>query len=143
MLKYKLYQDNRSSSSYKGMWYAHVVPGETLGIPELAAHMASHTSTFSKGEITGLLTDMVTCIKELCLDGKQVKIPDLAIFSLGIQTSPARVAADFSVKKNIKAVKMRARATGEMRISELAEKAHFSELTDYKSGETKTEKKSE
>ena len=58
---------------------------------------------------------MVACTKELLLEGKNVKIADLAIFSLGIKNNGGSASADeFSVSKNIKGVKFRARATGEL-----------------------------
>ena len=38
-----------------------------------------------------MLTDMVGCIKELLLEGKNVKIADLAIFSLGIKNNDGSV----------------------------------------------------
>ena len=80
MLKYKLFQDNRSNSHYPGKWYAHVSVNETLNIDKLAEHMASHNCPFSKGTIKGVLSDMVVCIKEQVLQGNAVKIEDLAIF---------------------------------------------------------------
>jgi hypothetical protein len=57
---------------------------------------------------------MVGCIKELLLEGKNVKIADLAIFSLGIKNTKggADTETDFSVAKHIQGVKFRARATG-------------------------------
>jgi hypothetical protein len=77
--------------------------------------MSSHNTPYSKGAITGMLTDMVSCIKELLLEGKNVKIADLAIFSLGIKNNGGAVSEDvFTVTKNIKGVKLRARATGEL-----------------------------
>ena len=58
---------------------------------------------------------MVDCIKELLLEGKNVKMPDLAIFSLGIKNAEGAESEDeFSVTKNIQGVKLRARATGEL-----------------------------
>jgi hypothetical protein len=58
---------------------------------------------------------MVSCIKELLLEGKNVKIADLAIFSLGIKNNGGAVSEEvFTVSKNIKGVKLRARATGEL-----------------------------
>jgi hypothetical protein len=58
---------------------------------------------------------MVNCIKELLLEGKNVKIDDLAIFSLGIKNrGGANTEKDFTVTGNIKGVKLRARATGEL-----------------------------
>ena len=86
-----------------------------MGIAELAVMMAEHNTGFSAGQVKGMLTDMVKCIKQLVLDGKAVKIDDLAIFTLGIvNKAGAATKAGFSVQKNIESVKLRARATGEL-----------------------------
>ena len=88
---------------------------DTINLDALAEHMANHNTPFSKGAIKGMLTDMVNCIKELLLEGKNVKIEDLAIFSLGIKNrGGANSASEFSVTQHIKGVKFRARATGEL-----------------------------
>ena len=112
MLKYKLYQDNRDGSSTKGKWYARVAVDETIDLDGLAKHMAAHHSPYSEGLITGILKDMIACIRELALDGKAVKIPDLAIFSLGIKTKPADSPENFTPQKNVESVRLRSRATG-------------------------------
>ena len=88
---------------------------ETIDLDALAEHMSNHNTPYSKGAIKGMLTDMVSCIKELLLEGKNVKIADLAIFSLGIKNNGGAVSEDvFTVSKNIKGVRLRARATGEL-----------------------------
>ena len=88
---------------------------ETIGLDELAEHMASHNTPFSKGANKGILTDAVVCTKELLLLGKNVKFPDLAIFSIGLKVKGgADTKADFSVAKYIIGLKLRARATGEL-----------------------------
>ena len=69
---------------------------ETVDIKGLAAHMASHNTPYSTGAIHGMLKDMVNCTKELLLDGKNVKIDDLAIFSVGLHTTGAPTADDFN-----------------------------------------------
>ena len=102
MLNYKLYQDNRKNNPNKGMWYARASVNETLDLDGLAKHMADHHSPYSQGLITGILKDMVNCIRELALDGKAVKIPDLAIFSLGIKTKPADSPENFTPQKNVR-----------------------------------------
>ena len=116
MIKYNLKKNNNRKSDYYGKIYAYPVIDETVDISGLAAHMASHNTPFSKGVIKGLLTDMVTCVKELMLEGKNVKINDLAIFSIGIKNAKggADTEEDFSVTSNIQTVKFRARATGEL-----------------------------
>ena len=115
MIKYVLKQNKNKKSNAYGKFYAHPVIEETVGLEELADHMALHNTPFSKGVILGLLTDMVDCIKELLLEGKNVKMPDLAIFSLGIKNAEGAESEDeFSVTKNIQGVRLRARATGEL-----------------------------
>jgi predicted histone-like DNA-binding protein len=115
MIFYDLRQNkNKDSKAFK-KWFAYPEIKETVDLDDLAAHMSSHNMPFSKGAIKGILTDMVSCIKELLLEGKNVKIADLAIFSLGIKNAGgAAIPDDFSVSKNIRGVKLRARATGEL-----------------------------
>ena len=115
MVRFILKQIKIVSSKAFGKWFAKNVVEETIDLDGLAEHMSNHNSPYSKGVIKGLLTDMINCIKELLLEGKNVKIDDLAIFSLGIKN---KVAADseeeFSVAKNVEGVKLKARATGEL-----------------------------
>ena len=114
MILYVLKQNKNSKSLAYGKWYAYPVIEETIDLDSLAEHMANHNTPYSKGAITGVLTDMVNCIKELLLEGKNVKIDDLAIFSIGIknQKGGADTEEDFSVSKNVQSVKLRSRATG-------------------------------
>ena len=115
MVRYILKQIKISSSRAYGKWFAKNVVEETVDLDGLAGHMSSHNSVYSKGVIKGLLTDMIGCIKELLLEGKNVKIDDLAIFSLGIKNKLTADTEDaFTVTKNIEGVKLRARATGEL-----------------------------
>ncbi|MBO4487171.1 MAG: DNA-binding protein [Bacteroidaceae bacterium] len=120
MILYILRQNKNTSSKAYGLWFAYPVIEETVDLDALAEHMSNHNTPYSKGAIKGMLTDMVSCIKELLLEGKNVKIADLAIFSLGIKNnSGAASTEDFSVSKNIKGVKLRARATGELTTTSL------------------------
>ena len=116
MIRVKLYQNkNEKNETAYNKWYPRVIVEETIGLEELSAHMASHNTPFSKGAIKGILTDAVACTKELLLMGKNVKFPDLAIFSIGLKVKGgADTKADFSVAKYIIGLKLRARATGEL-----------------------------
>ncbi|MBR6937340.1 MAG: DNA-binding protein [Prevotella sp.] len=139
MLNYKLYQDNRKNNPNKGMWYARASVNETLDLDGLAKHMADHHSPYSQGLITGILKDMVSCIRELALDGKAVKIPDLAIFSLGLRTKPADAPDEFTASKNVESVKLRSRATGVFTRSQLKLAAQVKEQDSYTSPEAEGE----
>lgn len=115
MIRYKKYQVTGEDSPLKGLWYARPVIEETFDIEKLAKHMSNHNTPYSSGVIKGVLADMVSCTKELILDGKNVKLDDLAIFSVGIVSKKgAQSAADFSLANNVKGLKLRARATGEL-----------------------------
>jgi predicted histone-like DNA-binding protein len=121
MIRYILNQIKIKSSKAFGQWIAKPVVEETVNLDKLAEHMSDHNSPYSKGAIKGILTDMVTCIKELLLGGKNVKIDDLAIFSLGIKNKKggADSESEFSVAKNVETVKLRARATGDLNAKSL------------------------
>ena len=114
MVRYVLKQNKNEDSKVFSKWFAYPVIEETLNLDSLAEHMSNHNSPYSKGVIKGLLTDMIGCIKELLLEGKNVKIDDLAIFSLGIKNKKGGAASEeeFNLSKNIDGVKLRARATG-------------------------------
>lgn len=115
MILYVLKSNKNLKSSVYGRYFAYPVIEETINLDGLAEHMANHNTPYSKGAIKGMLTDMVGCIKELLLEGKNVKIADLAIFSLGIKNAGGSANTDeFTVSKHIKGVKLRARATGEL-----------------------------
>ena len=115
MILYILRKNTNPKSAAFGKHFAYPVIEETIELDGLAEHMSNHNTPYSKGAIKGMLTDMVGCIKELLLEGKNVKIADLAIFSLGIKNNGGAASEEvFSVSKNIKGVKLRARATGEL-----------------------------
>ena len=115
MVRFILQQIKITGNKCFGKWFAKNVVEETIDLDALSEHMSNHNSPYSKGVIKGLLTDMIGCIKELLLEGKNVKIDDLAIFSLGIKNKVmADKEEDFSVAKNISGVKLKARATGEL-----------------------------
>ncbi len=127
-----------TTSKTYGRYYAHAIVEETLDLDGLADHMAHHNTPFSKGVIKGLLTDMVGCIKEMLLQGKNVKIDDLAIFSVGIKNTAngAASAEEFTVTKNIDGVKLNARATGELSSKALNLEATLRKATTLIAGQT-------
>lgn len=114
MIKYVLRENKMEGRPSYGKWYAFPVKEETVGLDKLAEHMAQHNTPYSAGAIKGILTDMVACIKELLLDGKNVKLPDLAIFSIGIRSKGAETEEQFTVAANVTSLRLRARATGKL-----------------------------
>ena len=132
MIRYKKYQMTGENSPLKGLWYARPVIEETYDTERLAKHMANHNTPYSAGVVKGVLTDMISCIKELILDGKNVKLDALAIFSVGIVSRKgAASAADFTLADNVKGLKLRARATGELSNAQINLEGQMKEAAVY------------
>ncbi len=136
MIRFKLTLVNpESTSTLKGKYVPHVVIDETFDITKLAEHMSHHSSPFSKGALQGMITDMVACIRELILDGKNVKLDNLAIFSAGLETTAADTKEEFSIAKHISGIKLRARATGDSTRVLLSADATLKEIDNYNGGD--------
>ena len=120
MIKYILRQNRMQGKPQYLKWYAYPVKEETVELDQLAEHMAAHNTPYSAGAIKGILTDMVSCVKELLLDGKNVKLPNLAIFSIGIRSAGAASEEEFTVAGNVEALRLRARATGSLSTKDLS-----------------------
>ena len=76
---------------------------ESVDINKFAAHIANHGCVYSKGDIVGLLTIAVACLRELLLEGKRIKLGDLGDFQPRLKTEGAVTTEDFTAS-NIKAV---------------------------------------
>lgn len=137
MIKYVTRQNKNKKSSANGLWYAYPVVEETIGLDELAQHMEEHNSGFSEALCTGVMKAMVKCIKEQLLAGKNVKIDNLAIFSVGIRNKEgAKTEAEFNVANNIAGVKLRARATGTLSNANLNSAANVRKANTLMGGKT-------
>ena len=123
MLKINLYKNKVAGSESYGKVYGRVETADMMTLEELAAHMADHSSPYTKGVIKGILTDMASCIKELMLQGQPVKLADLAIFKASVTSSPAVDAVSFDLGKHIKNVRLTAVATGIVTRKKLTEDA--------------------
>lgn len=109
-----------------GKYYAYADNEKPIGIDELSRHMAEHNTPYSKGAIRGIITDMVSCIRELNLQGIPVKLDNLAIFSAHIENKGGwQKLEDVSMSvggttDQIQAIRLCARATGDFTKKELS-----------------------
>ena len=107
MLKYQIYKSMLKDSPSYGKYYARIVSDGTLDVKGLAEHMAKHNTPFSPGTITGILTDAISCIKELALDGKRITLDGLVSIGLsishkmGAETAEANVNAGLAAARQI------------------------------------------
>lgn len=125
MLELKLWKNNKQDDKDFGKYYARVAQKETMDVDALAKHMSEHNTPFSPGAIKGILTDAVKCIRELTLEGKAVKIDDLAIFTVHctgngiLQLKDIVATIGDKVPAAIRTLRLAATATGEYRRDEL------------------------
>jgi predicted histone-like DNA-binding protein len=121
MIQYRLRQNlNKFFEKAYGKWYAVPIVNETIDLDGLANHMASHNTPYSRGIIRGVLTDMVTCIKEELTNGNAVRIDDLAIFKVSIISKKGcEDKSTYKASEFIEGVRMRAMACGELSTSKL------------------------
>lgn len=129
-VKIYLSKNNNQYNNGYGNYYAYADNEKPIDLVGLADHMSHHNTPFSKGTIVGILKDMVTCIRELNLNGQPVKIDGLAIFSTHIENKggwPKLEDVNLTIgSKNengnpmgIQALRLCAQATGEFTKAEL------------------------
>lgn len=99
-MRFKIFQ-SKANNGTRDKYYLRPVYDETVDLNGLAAHMASHNTPFTKGQLVAVLTDIVGCIKELCLDSKSVKIAGLGIFQARIRTKGAKTLKEFCLRENM------------------------------------------
>ena len=114
MLKYIVYKSGVNNAT-KDKWYARIVHEETVDIEGLAEHMRRHNAPYSKGQLKGIITDMVSCIHELTTQGKKVKLPDLGIFRIRTQGKGAKSLKELSTMEHILFMNLGFRPVGDMR----------------------------
>ena len=125
-----------SETEQAGKLYARVDYKESLGIEDMAHHMAEHNTAFSEGLITGILIDFVKCVREMVLNGNTVKIRNLAIFKATVEANALETLYDADADKvatatmgtlregdktgpAVKVVKLLAQSTGDFTRDEL------------------------
>ena len=134
-IEYKIYKSNINNGT-KGKYYGRVTYNEMYDLPKLAAHMASHNTSFSRGQILAILTDIVKCIRELLIDSKKVRLDNLGIFHSDAgaaaeieQAVDRQVAAD-----NILGLHFRCLGVGESSRDNFQRQARIREKSQHKWG---------
>ena len=136
VLKYRKYQRiNSHDPEAAPMWYAKAAPDRTVEFEGLVTHMSEHNSPYSRGVINGVLTDMLDCVKELVLDGKNVRLGDLGLFSVGISSKGALTSEMWKVATHLRGVHLKVRNTKTWSNTELRNSCTIEELSKYTTGD--------
>jgi predicted histone-like DNA-binding protein len=102
-VKYKLYQDNRATSKFKGMWYARSVVTDVTDLNKLAERI-ERNCTAKKSDVLAVLTELVETMQDELQASHRVKLNGFGSFKMGLATSPAKTAKDFTATTNVKSL---------------------------------------
>ena len=106
---YELRQNKNNLSKIFGKWFAHSKTVETLNTRKLAQHISEHGSIYTPDVVYGVLEKFRSCLVEMLLNSKKVKIDGLGTFYTTIEN--ARGGCDkkeeFNVNKYLKALHIR------------------------------------
>ena len=138
---YEVKKNQNSSSTAFGKWYAQIKSLETMNTRKLASHISEHGSIYTPDVVYGVLEKFRSCLVEMLLESKKVKIEGLGTFycTLENEKGGAQKKEDFNVNKHLKALHIRflPEQTTEENISsrEFLKKAEFINIEQLVKGD--------
>jgi predicted histone-like DNA-binding protein len=106
---YEVKQNQNEHNAAFGKWYAQIKNLETLNTRKLAQHISEHGSIYTPDVVYGVLEKFRSCLLEMLLNSKKVKIEGLGTFYCTLEnTKGGAVSKDkFNVQKNVKGLHVR------------------------------------
>ena len=106
---YEVYQNQNEHSRAYGKYYARVKYLESMNTRRLSNHIAEHGSIYTPDVVYGVMEKFRSCLLEMLLESKRVKIEGLGTFYATIECSKGgAVSKDkFNVQKNIEGLHIR------------------------------------
>ena len=144
---YEVYKNDikDSESVMYGKWYARLKSIETMTMPKLAKHISEHGSVYTEDVVEGVMKKFKSCLLEMLLESKKVKVTGLGTFYLTCECNKggSDKEEDFNVKEHLKALHIRflPDQTAEDNLSsrEFIKKAEFVNIKNLMSGNTEAE----
>ena len=128
---YEVKQNQNSYNAAYGKWYAQIKSLETLNTRKLAQHISEHGSIYTPDVVYGVLEKFRSCLLEMLLNSKKVKIEGLGTFYCTLENKKkgAPNKEDYNVREHINGLHIRflPESTTEENISsrEFLKKAEF------------------
>ena len=106
---YEVYQVKGESSKMKGKWYGRTKNVETLNTRKMAQHIAEHGSIYTPDVVYGVLEKFRSCLLEMLLNSRKVKIDGLGTFYCTMQCKAGGVLKeeDFKANQSVEALHIR------------------------------------
>ena len=106
---YEVYQNQNEHSRAYGKYYARVKYLESMNTRKLSNHIAEHGSIYTPDVVYGVMEKFRSCLLEMLLNSRRVKIEGLGTFYATIECSKGgAVSKDkFNVQKHINGLHIR------------------------------------
>jgi predicted histone-like DNA-binding protein len=106
---YEVYQNQNEHNAAYGKWYGRVKYLENMNTRRLSNHIAEHGSIYTPDVVYGVMEKFRSCLLEMLLNSKRVKIEGLGTFYTTLEcTKGGALTADkFNVNKHIKGLHIR------------------------------------
>ena len=106
---YLLKQNKNEDSKIYGKWFAQAKSVETLNTRKMANHISEHGSIYTPDVVFGVLEKFRSCMLEMLMNSRKVKIDGLGTFYTTIENEKGGAASkdQFSTQKNLKALHIR------------------------------------
>ena len=106
---YEVKQNQNSYSTAYGKWFAQVKALETMNTRKLAQHISEHGSIYTPDVVYGVLEKFRSCLLEMLLNSKKVKIEGLGTFYCTLENMKhgAKKKDEYSVREHIKGLHIR------------------------------------
>jgi predicted histone-like DNA-binding protein len=106
---YLLKQNTVKNSKIFGKWFAHQKSVEIMNTRKMANHIAEHGSVYTPDVVFGVLEKFRSCLLEMLLNSRRVKIDGLGTFFTTIENNEGGAAKkdEFNPNKHLKALHIR------------------------------------
>ena len=106
---YEVYQNQNEHNAAYGKWYGRVKYLESMNTRKLSNHIAEHGSIYTPDVVYGVMEKFRSCLVEMLLESKRVKIEGLGTFYCTIECAKGGAATKdkFNVNKDVKGLHIR------------------------------------
>ena len=102
-VQYRLIRNNDTHSSRYQKWYGRAVMIDTVDTDSLAT-MIEANCTVKRADVLAVVSELVVVMRQALQDSKRVKLNGFGSFKLGLTTTAADTAKEFTSSKNVKGI---------------------------------------
>lgn len=102
---YRIRKETNTKSAFYGKFYGRAVHLGTIDTNGLA-EIIQRNCSMKKSDVVAVLTEMVEVMTDSLQNSMRVRLDGFGTFKIGLQTSPADSAEEFTPTNNVKGMKV-------------------------------------